>query len=125
MGDEVVPQVSGCLSQTPGSALRAKLASLAAEGDQLVVAAVAAVQSQKAVSQDAAFEEGVELSLDGMRQVCAGSVFGLSEKRRGVLLHKAVQRSLFSAVAFVVDRGAMPRPMGLHADGLHALLPKW
>ena len=84
------------------------------------MAVVAAAQAQ-----DAAFEEGVELSLDEMRQVCAGSVFGLSEKHRGVLLHEAVQRSLFSAVAFVVDRGSMLRPLGLPAAGLHARLPKW
>jgi hypothetical protein len=37
--------------------------------------------------QDAALEEGVELVLDELRQVCASSVFGLSEERRGVLLH--------------------------------------
>jgi hypothetical protein len=55
----------------------------------------------------------------------AASAFGLSEERRGMLLHKAVQRGLFRAVAFVVDRGAIRRPLGLPADGLHARLPKW
>jgi hypothetical protein len=28
-------------------------------------------------------------------------------------------------VALVVDRGAIRRPLGLPADGLHARLPKW
>jgi len=83
----------------------------AAEGDQLVVAAVATAQAQEAVGQDAAFEEGVELVLDELRQVCAGSVFGLSEERRGVLLHKAVQRGLFRAVAFG-GQGCHPAPAG-------------
>jgi len=89
------------------------------------VAAVAAVQAQEAVGQDAALEEGVELVFDELRQVGAGSVLGLSEEGRRVLLHQAVQRGLFRAVALVVDRGAIQRPLGLPADGLHARLPKW
>jgi hypothetical protein len=89
------------------------------------VAAVATAQAQEAVGQDPAFEEGVELVFDELRQVCAGRVFGLSEERRGVLLHKAVQRGLFRAVAFLVDRGAVRRPPGLPADGLRARLLKW
>jgi hypothetical protein len=28
-------------------------------------------------------------------------------------------------VALVVDRGAIRRPLGLQADGLHARLPRW
>ena len=63
-------------------------------------------------------------SLDELRQVGAGSVFGLGEESRGVLLHQAVQRGLFRAVALVVDRGAIRRPLGLPANGLHAGLPK-
>ncbi len=43
----------------------------------------------------------------------------------GVLLHQAVQRGGFRAVALVLDRGAIRRPLGLPADGLHAGLPKW
>ena len=89
------------------------------------MAAVAAAQAQEAMRQDAAFEEGVELVFDELRQLGAGSVFGLSEESRGVLLHQAVQRGLFRAMAFVVDRGAIRRPLGLAADGLHARLPKW
>ena len=58
-------------------------------------------------------------------KVCPGSVFGLSEKRRLVLQHNAIQPSVFSALAFVVDLGAKPRPMGLPADGLHARHSKW
>ena len=41
-----------------------------------------------------------------------------------VLLHQALQRALLGAVAFVVERGAIGRPLGLSADGLHARLPK-
>jgi len=41
------------------------------------------------VGQDAALEEGVEPILDELRQVGAGSVFGLGEERRCVLLHRS------------------------------------
>ena len=76
------------------------------------------------MDQDAAFEEGVELVLDKLRQVGAGCGLGLLEEGGGVLLHQAVQRGLFGAVALVADRGAIRRPLGLSADGLHAMLPR-
>ena len=75
--------------------------------------------------QDAALQEGVELVLHQLRQAGTGSVFGLGEEGRSVLLHQAVQRGLLRAVALVVDRGAIRRPLGLPASGLHARLPKW
>jgi hypothetical protein len=50
-------------------------APLAAERDDLVVAAVAAVQAHEAMSQGAAFVEGVELVLHALRQVGACSGF--------------------------------------------------
>jgi hypothetical protein len=74
------------------------------------------------VGQDAASEEGVELVLDELRQVGTGGLFGLSEERRGMLLHQAVQGGLLGSVARVVDRGAIAmRPRGLVSVGLHAL----
>ncbi len=98
MGDDVVHQVSRRLRHAPGSARRAEPPPLAAEGNQLVVPAVAAAQPQEAVGQDAALEDGVELVLHGLRQVGAGRGFGLGEEGRGVLLHQAVQRGLLGAV---------------------------
>ncbi len=86
------------------------------------MAAVAAAQAQEPVGQDAAFEEGVELVFDELRQPGTGGLFGLGEERRGMLLHQAVQRGLLRAVARVVDRGAIAmRPPGLVSVGLHAL----
>ena len=73
------------------------------------MAAVTAAQPQEAVRQDAAFEEGVELVLDELRQVGTGGLFGLSEERRGMLLHQAVQRGLLGAVSHVVDRARRDR----------------
>ncbi len=40
--------------------------------------------------QDAAFQESVELVFDKLRQVGAGSVFGLGEESRGMLLHPRI-----------------------------------
>ena len=121
----MVQQVRRGLRHPPGPARGAKATPLAAEGDQLVVAAVAAAQAQEAVGQDAAFEEGVELVFDELRQVRARSIFGLGEEGCGVLLHQAVQRGQFRALPLVVDRGAIRRLLGLPADGLHEGLPKW
>ena len=121
----MVHQVRRRLRHAPGPARGAKPAPLATERHQLVVAAVAAVQAQEAVGQDAALQERVELVFDELRQVGAGSVFGLGEEGRGVLLHQAVQGRLFRAVAIVVNRGTIRRPLGLPANRLHARLPKW
>ena len=98
------------MRRAPHEGLQA--APLAAERHQLVVAAVAAVQAQEAVGQDAAFEEGVELVLHELRQVGAGSVFGLGDEGRGMLLHQAVQRGLFRAVALASEQGCHPAPAG-------------
>jgi hypothetical protein len=73
------------------------------KGDELVIAAVTAALAQEAVGQDAAFEKGVELVIDELRQVGPGGGFGLGEEGRGVLLPQAVQRGLPRALALVVD----------------------
>jgi hypothetical protein len=106
-GDHVVLQVSSCLRHAPGAAGKAEPAPLATESDQLVVAAVTAAQPQETVSQDAALEEPAKLVLDELRQVDACSAFGLGNEGRGVLLHQAVQRGLFRAVAFMVNARAI------------------
>ena len=54
--------------------------------------AVAAAQSLRAVGQDPAFEEGVAFVFAELWQVGAGSVPGLGEEGRSVLLNQAVQR---------------------------------
>ena len=118
----MVDQMRRGLGHAPRAARRAKAPALATEGQQLVVAAVAAAQAQETVGQDAALEEGLKRVFDKLRQVGAASVFGLGEESRCVLLHQAVQRGLLGSVARVVDRGAIAmRPPGLVSVGLHAL----
>jgi hypothetical protein len=123
--DDVVHQVDGGPRHAPRAAWREETAALAAEGQQLVVAALAAAQPEEAMGQDAAFEEGVELVLDEARQFTACTGLGLGDEAGCVLLHQSVQRGLLGTVAFVADRGAVRRPLGLSADGLHARLPRW
>ena len=89
------------------------------------MAALPAAQPQETVRQDAALEEGVEFVLDEPGQLGAGAGFGVGDEAGRMLLHQAVQRGLFGAVALVVDRGASWYPLGLPADGLHARLPRW
>lgn len=125
MGDDVIHQVRCSLRHAPGTARGAKAAPLAAERDPFVVAAAAAVQAQETVGQDAALQEDVELVLHELRQFGTGSVLGLGEKGRGVLLRQAALRGLFRAMAPVVNRRAIGRPQGLLHRGLHAGLPKW
>ena len=58
------------------------------------------------------------------RQRRAGTGLGVRDEAGRVLLHQAVQRGLLGAVAFVVQRGAVRRPLGLPAGGVHDGLPK-
>jgi len=57
-------------------------------------------------------------------QAGAGCGLSLLEEGGGVLLHQAVRRGLLGAVALVMDRGAIRRPLGLPANGLDARLPR-
>ena len=125
VGDGVVDQVRRRTRHAPGTARWAKAASLATEGDALVVPTVGTAQAQEAVGQDAALEEGVELILDELRPVGASSVLGLGKEGCGVLLHDAIQRGLFWSVALVTDRSPIRRPLGLPADGLREGLLEW
>jgi len=79
-------------------------------GSRLRHAPGAAMQTQKTVGRDAAFEAGVERLFDELRQAGSGCCLGLLEEGGGVLLHQAVKRGLFGAVVRVVNRGAVWRP---------------
>ena len=91
---------------------------LAAERDELVAAAVAAVPAQEAMRQDAVSEEGVEPVIHELRQVGADGVFGLLEESRDVLLHQTVRRGLLGAVALASEQGCHPAPAGAAAPWL-------
>lgn len=82
----------------------AETAALTAEGREHVVVGIAAAQSQEAVGQDAAREEGVELVLDEPQQLRAGAGLGIGDEAGRVLLHQLVQRGLLGAMALVTER---------------------
>ena len=84
MGDDVIDQVGRGLRHAPHSARGAKPSALAAEGDEFVVAAVAAAQAQEAVRQDAALEECIELWTASIRM--AGRVASRRNVTRGVVV---------------------------------------
>ena len=102
--DDVVHQVRRRLRHPARTAGRAEPPALAAEGQQLVVAAFAAAQPQEAVGQDAALEEGVEFFCDESRQRGPRAGLGVGDEVGRLLLHQAVQRGLLGAVALVVQR---------------------
>ena len=64
------------------------------------------------------------LSLDEPRQLSPGAGLGVGDEAGRMLLHQAIRRSLLRAVAFVVERDAIGRLLGLPADGLHEGLPR-
>ena len=99
-GDDVVHQVRRRLCHAAGPARVAKAAPLARAGGQLVVAAVAAAQPQKAVGLDAALQEGVELVLDELRQLLSRGSLSLLEEGRGMLLHRSSPGKLLTATNF-------------------------
>ena len=63
--------------------------------------AVRAAHAQKTVRQDAAFEIGLELVFDKLRQARAGLGFDLGEEGRDLFLHHLIERRLFRAPPFV------------------------
>ena len=62
--DDLIDPVRGALRHAPRAARGAKPASLAGKGDQLLMVALPAAQSEKPVREDAAFEKGIELGFD-------------------------------------------------------------
>ena len=60
---------------------------------------------------------------DSASKITAGAGFGVRDEAGRVLLHQALQRGLLEAVALVVERGAIGRPLGLPAGGVHDGLP--
>lgn len=84
--DDVVHPVRRGPRHAPRAARGAEPATLAAEGQQLVVAALAAAQPQEAVRPDAALEEGIQLVLDEPGQLGTRAGFGVGDEAGCVLL---------------------------------------
>jgi hypothetical protein len=116
---------TGCAGSAPFAAHRTtKPAVLAAGGDELVAAAVAAVQPQEAMCQDAALEKGIELVFDELGQLTAPADLCLRDQAGSVLLYQALQRGLLGTVELVVDPDAARRPTA-GPEGRLMPRPRW
>ena len=83
--DDLVDQVRGALGHAPRAARGAKPAPLAGERHQLLVRAVSAANAQESVRQNPAFEKGLKLVSDKLRQARAGPGLDLGEERLQML----------------------------------------
>jgi hypothetical protein len=110
MRHDVIHQMSRGLRHAARAARRTEPAALAAEGQQLVVAALAAARAVEPMRQDAALEVGLELVLDEAWQIRSGAGRGVRDEAGRVLLDQAMQRGLLAAVALVAERRAVRRP---------------
>ena len=81
----------GALRHAPRAARGAKPAPLAGKRHQLLVRAVRTAHAQKAVRQDAAFEIGLELVFDKLRQARTGFRFDLGKESLELFLHQAAE----------------------------------
>ena len=71
--------------------------------DQLLIGAPGAAQAQKAVRQDAAFEKGIELVFDKLRQARPGLRFDLGQEGLELFLDQLIQGRFFRAPSLVVQ----------------------
>jgi len=113
MRDDAIHQVRRRLRLATRAARGAEPAPLAADRQQLVVAALASAQPQEAAGQDAALEEGIELVFDEPVQLGTRARFGVGNEAGRMPLHQPTQQGLLGAVAFVEWTGA---PSGARWD---------
>lgn len=79
-----------CLRHPARDARGANPSTRVVEVQQLVVAALAAAQSQEAMGQNAALKEGVELVFDEAWRLGTGTGVGVGDETGRVLQHQAV-----------------------------------
>jgi hypothetical protein len=103
--DDVVDQVRRCFCHAPRPARRAEPAPLARERQRASHGYTArAAQPHKSVGEDAALEKSVALAFDELGQRRAGLRLDLGQEGVEVLLDELIQRRVFGAPTFVVDR---------------------
>ena len=73
--------------------------------DQLLMRAVRTAHAQKAMCQYAAFEKGLELVLDKLRQARTGLCFHLGDEGLQLFLHHLIERRFFRAPPLVGKGG--------------------
>jgi len=76
-----------------GAATRAKASFFTRKGNDLLMVAIAALQPQKPVGEDAAIEEGVEFCFDVIGQTVCGFRLNLGEERLGLSIEMSALNS--------------------------------
>ena len=84
----MIHQARRRMRDAPRAARGATPAALAAEGEQLVVAALPATQPQEPVGLYASLQEGIELVLDEAGQFTASTGLSVHDETGRVLLHQ-------------------------------------
>jgi len=99
--DDLITQVGSGFCRAPGAARGAKPAPLAGKRHQLLVSALNAAQAHKTVGQNAAFEKGLELVFDELRQARTGFRFDLGEEGLELFLHHLIESRFIRAPPLV------------------------
>ncbi|MFT3771733.1 MAG: hypothetical protein QM820_40510 [Minicystis sp.] len=90
-GEDAIDEVRGGVRHAASSAARADASALATEGDEEIPATVVAVESQEAVSEDAAREVVEERLLDVARQSARVVLPGVIEEGLEMIAHDRVE----------------------------------
>ncbi len=104
MGQHSIDEPGSRIRHSPTATGRAEPTPLAGEGDEPIVSAPVAVDTQKSTSEDPALEIGADLFLD---EPCDGRTLLPRPSQEGFELftNDLVQKRLFRLVAFVFDGG--------------------
>ena len=76
------------------------------------------------MGQNAAFKKSIKLVFDELRKTRARCLFHLRKEVGRILLHEAIQRALFWAMALIMDALATSRLERLLTQRLQALLQR-
>ena len=107
LGEHALDQVGGCVRHSASTTGWTEATPFAGKGDQAVVAAGVAVNTQKAVREYAASEIGAEFAFDkpSYRRLPFVSA---SEEGLEVLSNDLVEQGLLRLVTLVLDGGSSP-----------------
>jgi hypothetical protein len=100
--------VCGCVGHSAPAAGWAEASSLAREGDKLLIAAVFASNSDKAIAEQATFQEPAKFPLNEDRHATV-AVRGLGKKGLEILLYHSIKERILGCTALVLDSGNLSR----------------
>ena len=102
--EHTVYQVCGCVGHAAPAAGWAEASSLAREGHKLLISAVFAANSDKAIAEQATFQEPAKFPLHEDRHATV-ALRGLGKKGLEILLYHFVEERILGCTALVLDGG--------------------